>query len=262
MGILLKYAILLLISILPVIVLLVYVYLKDKNEREPWTLLLGAFMLGSFMAFLVVSLGLVKALLGFDTIPFIDNSAILKSFLEAAIPEECLKFLVLFLLIWKSREFNEHFDGIVYAVFVSMGFACVENILYVVQGGIGVGISRALLAVPAHFLFAVIMGYFFSRARFTPSKRGVLLAMAIICPILAHGVYDTICFATDMYGEKEGVASILGMIFLIFDFLLWKIGLRAIRNHCHICGAKIYSWETNCPNCKQQLTENTQSDLH
>lgn len=244
---------LLLVSVLPVIILLVYIYLKDKNEREPWGLLLKAFFAGAFVAVLIVSCAIVCGMSGFHPLAFTEKSAVLKSFLQAAIPEEGLKFLFLYWLIWKNREFNEHFDGIVYAVFVSMGFACVENIMYVFQGGLGVGIGRALLSVPGHFLFAVIMGYFFSRARFTPSKQGTLLAMAIICPVLAHGLFDTICFVTEMYDLNDGVAGIIGIIFIAFDVMLWKLGLRAIRTHCHICGTKIRPGETNCPSCKQLL---------
>lgn len=241
-----------LVAVLPVIILLVYIYLKDKNEREPLGLLLKAFFSGVFVAVLILLTALVFELAGVHPLAFAENSAILKSFLHAAIPEEGLKFLFLYWLIWKNREFNEHFDGIVYAVFVSMGFACLENIMYVFQGGLGVGIIRALLSVPGHFLFAVIMGYFFSRARFTPSKQGVLLAMAIICPILAHGIYDAICFANDIY-DNDGVAAVVGIIFIAFDIMLWKLGLRLLRTHCHICGAKIHPGETNCPNCKQLL---------
>lgn len=242
------------VAVIPVIILLVYIYLKDKNEREPLGLLLKAFFSGALVAVLILLWSLIEGISGFYLTSFADNSAVLKSFFQAAIPEEGLKFLFLYWLIWKNKEFNEHFDGIVYAVFVSMGFACVENILYVLQGGFGVGIARALLAVPGHFLFAVIMGYFFSRARFTLLKRSRLMAMAIICPILAHGLYDTICFAIDMYAESDGLAGILSLVFIAFDIMLWKMGLRAIQTHCHVCGAKIPKGKINCPYC-EQLTE-------
>lgn len=241
---------LLLISVLPVVILLGYIYLKDKNEREPLGLLLKAFFCGTLVAVTILLWGIVEGIAGFSLTAFAENSAVLKSFFQAAIPEEGLKFLFLYLLIWNHKEFNEHFDGIVYAVFVSMGFACVENILYVYSGGFGTGVARALLAVPGHFLFAVIMGYFFSRARFTPSKRKYLLAMAFICPVLAHGLYDTLCFAMEMYGEATGLSSVLNVVFIAFDIKLWQIGLKAIRTHCHVCGAKIPKGETNCPYCR------------
>lgn len=242
---------LLLISILPVFILLGYIYLKDKNEREPWGLLIKAFLSGAFVAVLILLWSFVEGIIGIHLTAFAENSAVLKSFFQAAIPEEGLKLLFLYWLIWKNKEFNEHFDGIVYAVFVSMGFACVENILYVYSGGFETGIVRALLAVPGHFLFAVIMGYFFSRARFTPMRKGRLLAMAFICPVLAHGLYDTLCFAMDMYGETlGGLSAVLEVLFIAFDVKLWQIGLKAIRNHCHVCGKKIPKGDINCPYCK------------
>lgn len=244
---------LLLISVLPVVILLGYIYLKDKNEREPLGLLLKAFFSGSLVAVIILLWSIVEDIVGFHPMAFAENSAVLKSFFQAAIPEEGLKFLFLYFLIWNHREFNEHFDGIVYAVFVSMGFACVENILYVYSGGFGTGVARALLAVPGHFLFAVIMGYFFSRARFTPLKRKYLLAMSFICPVLAHGLYDTLCFVSEMYGEIRGLSSVLNVVFIAFDIKLWQIGLRAIRTHCHICGAKIRPGETNCSCCKHLI---------
>ena len=240
---------LLLISILPVVILLGYIYTKDKNEREPFGLLLKAFFSGCLVAVIILVWSFVEQSMGFSLTAFAENSAVLKSFFQAAIPEEGLKFLFLYWLIWNNKEFNEHFDGIVYAVFVSMGFACIENILYVYTGGFGTGVVRALLAVPGHFLFAVIMGYFFSRARFTPSQRGRLMAMAIICPILAHGLYDTLCFLDEMYGEATGLTSVLTVLFLAFDIKLWQIGLKAIRTHCHVCGRKIPKGSINCTYC-------------
>lgn len=239
-----------LISVLPVVILLGYIYIKDKNEREPLGLLLKAFFSGVLVVVVILLWSFVEEVTGFSLTAFAENSAVLTSFFQAAIPEEGLKLLFLYLLIWKNKEFNEHFDGIVYAVFVSMGFACVENIMYVYEGGFETGVARALLSVPGHFLFAVIMGYFFSRARFTPSKRKYLMAMAFICPVLAHGLYDTLCFAMEMYGESTGMASVLIVLFIAFDIKLWQIGLRAIRTHCHTCGAKIPKGKINCPNCE------------
>jgi RsiW-degrading membrane proteinase PrsW (M82 family) len=246
---------LLMISVLPVIILLGYIYLKDKNEREPFGLLLRAFLRGMLVAVLILLWSSLESILGFRLTAFADNSALLKSFFQAAIPEEGLKFLFLYWLIWNNKEFNEHFDGIVYAVFVSMGFACLENILYVFAGGFETGVVRALLAVPGHFLFAVIMGYFLSRARFTPMHRSRLLWMAFLCPVIAHGLYDTLCFTMEMYGGlSSGLSSVLSVLFLAFNIKLWQVGLRAIHTHCHICGRKIPKGEVNCPYCKR-LTE-------
>ncbi|MCQ2272128.1 MAG: PrsW family glutamic-type intramembrane protease [Bacteroidales bacterium] len=220
---------LLFISILPVVILLIYIYKKDKNEREPLGLLLKTFGCGILTAIILLVFGVIKKLYGFEIFAFANDSAILKSFLQAAIPEEGLKFLFLYLVIWNNREFNEHFDGIVYAVFLSMGFACLENILYVFNGGWETGVARALLAVPGHFLFAVIMGYFFSLARFSPMRRRRYMLRAILYPILAHGIYDSLCFLEEMYGDRLGLTGIFVILLLAFDIILWRAGLKAIR---------------------------------
>lgn len=242
---------LLFISILPVAILLLYIYIKDKNEREPWGLLIKTFGCGILVAVIILLFAFIENLLGFHPFAFADDSAILKSFFQAAIPEEGLKFLFLYIVIWKHREFNEHFDGIVYAVFLSMGFACLENILYVFENGFGTGVARALLAVPGHFLFAVIMGYFFSLARFSTMRRTRNLLKAIFYPILAHGIYDSICFLISMYEDHYALTSIGVVILIGFDICLWITGLKAIRRHCHICGRKIPKGQINCPTCQK-----------
>lgn len=244
---------LLAISILPVIILLIYIYRKDKNEREPLGLLLRAFFRGVLAALVVMLFALIVNLIGLESLFEFEDSALMKSFFQAAIPEEGLKFLFLYGLIWKNAEFNEHFDGIVYAVFVSMGFACLENILYVYNGGFSTGVARAFLAVPGHFLFAVIMGYYLSKARFSLFHRRRLLAGAIFFPILAHGLYDTFCFLIEMYGEYTGLTVILTVLMLIFDVVLWSIGLKKINSYCHFCGKKIPKGQVNCPYCQHTI---------
>lgn len=241
------------IAVLPVIILLVYIYVKDKNEREPLGLLLKAFACGGLVAVVILVIAFITRLIGLNPWAFAEQSAVMQSFFQAAIPEEGLKFLFLYWLIWNNKEFNEHFDGIVYAVFVSMGFACVENILYVFQGGVEVGIARALLSVPGHFLFAVIMGYYFSRARFRLTHRAGMLILAVILPVLAHGIYDTLCFVTDMYGEETGPTSVFFSIFILFDVVLWKIGQKKINRFCHFCGRKIPKGAVYCPFCELYL---------
>jgi len=154
------------------------------------------------------------------------------AFLEAAIPEELAKFCVLYYLIWNSKEFNHHYDGIIYSVFVSLGFALVENILYVFEGGISVAIGRAILAVPGHGLFAVLMGYYFSLARFQEkNKRNELLVKAVIYPILFHGCYDFLLFY--MAGKESNLflLFILLILFAWFVIALWRRGIRKIKKH-------------------------------
>ena len=148
-----------------------------------------------------------------------------QAFLEAGIPEELCKFLVLYWLIWKAPEFDEHFDGIVYATFVSMGFACLENILYVFQYGAGTGIMRAVTAVPGHFFFAVVMGYYFSKAKFDVTNRKSNMIKCIIYPMIVHGIYDMILFMMTGFQIRKMIRSLILLAFcssrsssLISDF--------------------------------------------
>ena len=139
------------IAIAPVAFLLIYIYEKDVIAKEPKKELIKAFVGGAIGT--VVAVGVFCSLwlaLFFEAETWENPilSAFGQAFIEAAIPEEFFKFLVLYLLVWKSKDFDENFDGIVYAVFVSMGFACTENIMYVLVHGTGVGFLRAFTAVP------------------------------------------------------------------------------------------------------------------
>ena len=107
--------------------------------------------------------------------PILPDTVFYDSFLTAAIPEELCKFLIFMIFIWRDKNFDEYFDGIVYATFIGLGFACVENIQYVFSYGFQTGVVRALLSVPGHFLFGVVMGYFLSMAKFHPEKRGTYI---------------------------------------------------------------------------------------
>lgn len=122
-------------------------------------------------------------------------------------------------------------DGIVYAVCVSLGFAAFENVMYLFSyydEWLTVGISRAIFAVPGHFCFGVLMGYYYSLARFYPHspKRNALLILA--APIIAHGIYDTIAFSMDV---MPAISGILTLLFLYFCFRMWKYASRRIEDH-------------------------------
>ncbi|WP_421921274.1 PrsW family glutamic-type intramembrane protease [Marinifilum sp.] len=114
------------------------------------------------------------------------------AFLVAALCEEAFKLLAVYILVWKNPNFNEQFDGIVYAVFVSLGFALVENIMYVFSNGMGTGIARAFTAVSAHAMFGIMMGYYLGLAKFSKNRKLPLLIMAFFVPFLIHGIYDFI----------------------------------------------------------------------
>ena len=180
---------LLIVSVIPVIIVLRYIYKADQN-KEPVKLLIKAFFCG------MLAIPLTLLLVGIVNAVWTSDSVFYNAFAEAGIPEELAKFAVLYLLIWKSEEFDEYFDGIVYAVFVSMGFACVENVMYVFGGetaeaAFSIAFVRALFSIPGHALFAIAMGFFFALAKLgKPELRAVNIILCLIVPMALHGTFD------------------------------------------------------------------------
>ena len=211
------------ISILPVILLLLYIYKQDKYEKEPIGMLLLAFVGG------IISIVLDLILVGIINGIWYSDTVFYSAFMEAGFPEEFCKFLILFLFFWWNKNFNEYMDGIVYATFVSLGFACLENIMYVFGTGFGTGIMRAIISVPGHFLFGVLMGYFISLAKFDEKNRLFYLILSVLVPAVVHGLFDWLLMVADTMGIG-GQIVILG-IFIVGDVFLWITGVRYIRTH-------------------------------
>ena len=180
--------IILIASLLPVVLLMFYIYKRDTFQKEPFPLLLKAFGFGILSALLdfLVANGLNFIIPKPSDTTF--GIALYEAFVSAAIPEEFCKLLLLYLCIWKNPHFDEYFDGLEYAAFVGLGFAGFENVLYVMQYGLGVAVGRAFTAIPAHFFFAIFMGYFFSLARFHYQERKKYLLLAYFIPVLLHGI--------------------------------------------------------------------------
>jgi len=210
------------LSVAPVLIILIFIYLKDKYEKEPLKLLIFTLFLGCLtpIPVLIVDAGW-EFLGGLFTFTHY-GSVFYDSFIVAGFTEELFKFLVLILFIWKNKNFDEKFDGIVYAAFVSLGFALVENILYVLSGGAGVALIRAFTAVPAHALFGITMGYFFGLARFNDSKKNILLLSALLIPILVHGFYDFILMSEN---------GILLLAFIPFMIIIFVLAFQMIKSH-------------------------------
>lgn len=126
------------------------------------------------------------------------------AFFGAAIPEEIFKFAVVYFYAARHIQFDEPMDGIVYGATASLGFATLENVLYVSDGGLPVAITRAFLAVPGHAFLGAIMGYYIGRAKFTDGDRRPLLVRALAIPILLHGLYDGPLLAGNGGGSDPG----------------------------------------------------------
>jgi RsiW-degrading membrane proteinase PrsW (M82 family) len=181
---------LILLSLAPVFIIAGYIYYRDKYEKEPLQLLWKALLAGALIVIPVLFTERFLSLF-LPLFPGILNAAY-NAFVVAAFTEESFKFLALFLLFWRTSTFSEKFDGIVYATFISLGFAGVENVLYVLEYGVSTGITRAITAVPAHAVFGVTMGFYAGQARFYEKQKKELLRKAIGMPVLLHGIYDFI----------------------------------------------------------------------
>lgn len=139
---------------------------------------------------------------------------------------------MLWLLLRKNPHFDEKFDGIVYAVCIGMGFAGIENVMYLIDGiedgsWIGIGVSRALFSIPGHFLFAVLMGYYYSLYFWGIDRSLKAKAMILIAPVLAHGIFDGILFSMSM---DESLATIGLFVFIFFFSKLKKRGKERIES--------------------------------
>jgi len=209
---------LLLLSLAPVFIIAGYIYFRDKYEREPVSLLLKSLFMGVIITLPVILMESVLSLFAFGESSIL--SAFYHGFVVAGFSEELWKLIAVYLLVWRNEEFNERFDGIVYAVFVSLGFAGVENVLYVLDGGAGVALSRAITAVPAHALFGVMMGYYLAMAKFNPGTRRENLWKALFVPVLFHGFYDFILMT--------GFAW-LAAVFVPFVIYLWIAGFNRMK---------------------------------
>ncbi len=210
--------VILLASLAPVFIILLYIYFRDKYDREPIGLLVKAVIAGMLVVIPVLFVG--KILIAIEPAMGKIGNAAYHAFVVAGTTEEVFKFIILYLLVWKSPSFNEKFDGIVYAVFVSLGFAAVENVLYVMEGGLQTAMIRAITAVPAHALFGVTMGYYLGIAHMYDELRKTYLRKAILIPILLHGVYDFILMVEIDW---------LLLLFVPYVIGLYVLGMKKIK---------------------------------
>ena len=210
---------LLLLALAPAILLMVYVYFRDKYEKEPVKLILKGILLGAVIIFPVGAIENYIIVYG-QNLPKLPKAA-WDGFLVAGATEEAFKYLMVFILIWRNRNFNEKFDGIVYAVSVSLGFAAIENLFYVFSNNsMQVGMIRAFTAVPGHAIFGVVMGFYLGLARFTVQNRKKWLIRAFTVPWLLHGVYDFLL----MSGHP-----VLLVIFVPFLVYMYRTGLKKMK---------------------------------
>jgi RsiW-degrading membrane proteinase PrsW (M82 family) len=220
-------------AVAPAILLVVYFYKKDKQKPEPKELVFKVFAIGvaAIIPAILIELLLMR-IFGFTQgSPFL--FAFLRAFVVAALTEELLKLLVVKFYCFKQEAFDEVMDGIVYTIVASLGFACLENVMYVMGRGVMVAVLRAFTAVPMHAFVSGIMGYYIGRARFaeSPGQRNNLIFKGLAIAVLLHGLYDFFLFSAPAISETAGevaagavVLSVL--IILIVSFIILKKLIR------------------------------------
>ena len=219
---------LLLATVTPILIVIIYIYIKDKYEKESKRVLLVCFLLGAILSIIITTLLYVF----FDLfLPLPDSYSIWQQFVKAffvvGLIEEFSKYIMVRYYAQPKKGFNEPFDGIIYAVMVSMGFAAVENLFYVLEGGIEVAVIRAVTAIPAHATFSVLMGYFMGKAKFSTNRmKWNLIGLSLA--VLFHGSYDFFLFV----GFIPGI-SIGAFISLIIGIVLSKRAIKAHQDISH-----------------------------
>lgn len=177
------------LAILPGLLICYLVFKLDKYEREPLAAIVLAFLLGMAATLPAIYIqqwtGAIEVLRHQDA-----GLTFLASFGVISVSEELLKFAVLILFVYPRRFFNEPVDGIVYAVLIAMGFATVENLIYAAHFGMHTTIVRAFTAVPAHFVFAIVQGYYIGLFKFKPGANPAIMLVGLLVAILMHGIYD------------------------------------------------------------------------
>jgi len=218
--------ILLALAIAPGLAIAIFIYEKDKLDKEPLHLLVKTFFLGVLTALMATFLqAFLGQLLGLS----LTNADVTLSFWHAlfvGFTEEWCKYIFLILFAFRRKEFNEPFDGITYAVMIAMGFATLENIFYVAEGGLEVAILRMFTALPAHATFAVAMGYFVGLAKFKHHYSiSIYKLTGLAGATLLHALYDFFFFV-----ENYPVMMVGGIVSLIIGI---GLSIRAIRLHNH-----------------------------
>ena len=220
-------------AVIPAVFLMIKVYRSDKLEKESPYMLWNLIRAGVLSALLAL---VEERILSFVLDMTVSNKSplynIILYFGIVAFAEESSKYLFMKKQTWRNPEFNCQYDGVVYAVFVSLGFALWENISYVMMYGFGTAIVRAVTAIPGHACFGVFMGIFYGiakrldyRGEIAPSK--IMRIFAVLVPALLHGAYDYI--ATMNTQEGNGYFIVFVLIMFTVSFILIGKTSRADR---------------------------------
>ena len=214
----------LVVAAAPSLFLLTFFYLKDRYEREPLRHILLAFALGLYA--MIAGQGMATTAEGWVPAGWLrtggEVARLVDAFVLSGFVEELAKWVVLVAAIYHWDEFDDPLDGVVYSVAVALGFATLENFLFVTRLGLGVAWQRALFAVPAHALFGATMGYYAGRMKFDRGGKvwrdGVL---SLVAPVTFHGLYD--------YALHHGLGARVWVLISLLSVCLWVFVLRRVH---------------------------------
>ena len=214
---------LIIIAIIPAAIIILGIYLSDRHDREPFKVLLFTYILGALSV--IPSIIVEEILIGFNIFPSI-LGAFYNAFIVAGFTEEYFKRLVVLKYAYKTKYFNEKLDGIVYCVFSTMGFATVENIIYVAYRYTNnpfIGLYRGIFSVPAHAVFGITMGYYLSLAKFDLNldRKKMNMRKSLYIPIIMHGIFDFILMAE---------LPQLTLLFVPYVIFLWVLNQRKLAS--------------------------------
>ena len=216
------------LAIAPGIAICLFIFHRDAYNREPKRNLFASFMLGAAIVFPVAYAEIFFSQFSNNTIPGTAATA----FLAVALIEELGKFIVLRFYAYPKKSFDEPLDGIVYSVMIGMGFATLENILYVQKYGVQTGFLRMFLAVPAHATFGVLMGYHVGKAKFDRSNSSRLLLLGLFWAVLFHGLYDFFLFLQGNPYIQEYISDLLLFVGAVASFVIAiRLSLQHIKQH-------------------------------
>ncbi|MFP3321943.1 glutamic-type intramembrane protease PrsW [Planococcus sp. SIMBA_160] len=221
---------LLTVAIAPGLALFSYFYLRDQFAGEPSRLIFHCFLYGALLTFPILFIQYV-----FEAEHVFQNTFV-KSVLFSSLLEEFFKWIVLLAAVFRHIDFEDPYDGILYGASLSLGFATVENILYLLEFGLGAAFLRAFLPVSSHALFGVVMGFYFGRAKFSRKRESKWwLASALFASSILHITYNASLYAYDnlLYGAVP---------FMLF---LWWFGLRKVRQAHQL---SVSHYHDNTPN--------------
>ncbi|WP_100372673.1 glutamic-type intramembrane protease PrsW [Bacillus sp. FJAT-45037] len=202
-------------AIAPGMALLSYFYLRNDYETTTASHVLRTFIIGIILVFPVMVLQYA-----FTTEGLLQTN-VLQAFVLYGFFEEFFKWFMLFFFVYQYGKMTKRYDGIVYGASLSLGFASMENIFYLLAYGLEAAVTRALLPVSSHALYGVIMGYYIGRAKLEDDKRKVLLTLALIIPVLLHGIYDFILLSFGVYVLIGLVPFMVGLWLLALNKVKW-----------------------------------------